>query len=499
MGCVERKVTMKKAQFGATLVLPKDALYADYVETLKKDLTLSGYVSDKYRMGAKKEQADTIPVYREEGDLIHLPRAYLRDPDLDRAVQRLGLEIGTAEGFPVEFDFDRKKQKLGGAYGFPVDKQDAWVDQLHTWLTSEDPRQWGAIGQAPCGFGKTVLALKLIAMLGRTTLVVVTKEFLMRQWIERATDWLKLKPHEIGVVQQDRCEYHGRKLVVGMVHSLAGRDYEDAFYKWPGLVVVDEVHRMAAPEWSKAVPKFSAKYRVGLSATPRRKDGLGNVFKWTVGPVVAKETEWLVKLRIIRVKYPVLIEEKRYKWKARGESEAKTALGRMITLISQVAPYNAWLTQQIVTAVKDKGRTVFVLSDRLDQLKLLQKGFEDALQGNAKSVMFVGGISQKKQKEAAEADVIFATYGYAMEAIDLPDVDTVILATPRTDVEQAVGRSARICEGKKEPTILDIVHVGMSAAEEMGDLRLKWYERKGFEVVRIGAGDPPVGGGDVRP
>lgn len=479
---------MEKLLFGSMLSVPKAGLSLNYVDRLKERLALCSVKSKKWRMGGKDEEPTVVVTYKEDKNFLHVPRAFgLQEPPLQKAAIEFGLAQDVAEGSEVQFNFDRQRQKQGEQHGFPVGRQDLWVETLFKHLTEVDaPEYWGGIGQAPCAFGKTVLGLKLISLLARTTLIIVHKEFLMSQWRERALEWLRLKPEEIGYIQGDKCEFEGKKLVIGMVHSVAEHEYDSKLYNWPGVIVADEVHRMSAPTWAKAMPRFRAKYRIGLSATPRRKDGLEDVFKWAIGPVVAIETEWQVKPRVYMVRFPVVVKEKTYKWASKGDENKRTALGRLISIVAGISSCNDWLLGQIVKGVRDRGRTMFVLSDRKEQLTLLKDGFDAAMAGQAAtSGYYWGGMKKGEREKSEQADAIFGTYQFAMEGADIPEVDTVILATPRSDVEQAVGRALRICEGKKDPAVLDIVHEGIKECGDLWYSRKRFYESKGWEVIDV--------------
>jgi hypothetical protein len=103
----------------------------------------------------------------------------------------------------------------------------------------------------------TVLACALITELKVPTLVVVHREPLVDQWMERIHQFIPQA--RVGIAQQDQCDFRDKHIVIGMVHSLAGREYSRDFYEWPGLLLVDETHRIGAGTWSSVPPKFPAR------------------------------------------------------------------------------------------------------------------------------------------------------------------------------------------------------------------------------------------------
>ena len=181
-------------------------------------------------------------------------------------------------GEKVDFKF---KLKLGPT----EDREEDQVDFVDAVVKATEKRT-GAIGQASPGYGKTMCALACVARLGRTTAVLVHKSFLMNQWVERIQEAFDIDPKDIGIVQQDVCDYKGKKIVLIMVQSLlSSREYPEDMYSYFGTVVVDEVHRFGAVEFRKAITKFPAKYRIGVTATPKRKDGLEKVFFMHIGEI----------------------------------------------------------------------------------------------------------------------------------------------------------------------------------------------------------------------
>ncbi len=142
----------------------------------------------------------------------------------------------------------------------------------------------GGLLRAAPGWGKTVATCAIIAELQVPTLVIVHKEFLMNQWRDRIQEFLPYA--KIGFCQQESCDFKGNHVVLAMVHSLSGKKYPREFYTWPGLVVTDECHRIGAATWSVVPSQFPARWRLGITATPRRKDGADKVFFFQIGEVL---------------------------------------------------------------------------------------------------------------------------------------------------------------------------------------------------------------------
>lgn len=368
---------------------------------------------------------------------------------VDKDVQRVGFRVGLLP----EADY----------YGFTVNGDGRYLTGDFTWTHNS---------------GKTVCALYVAAKVGRTTLVLVHQEFLMDQWIDRAKEFLGLKDAEIGRVQRDVCQFHDRKFVVGMIQSLMTdhTKYPAALLRWPGLVITDEVHRIGAPVFSKTVDMFPAMLRLGVSATPERGDGLDNVFLWHIGDIGASIKQYQLKPKVFRVIYPTYVDERMIRALGR-----ELALGRLITLLSKVRHRTVYIAEQAVRAVKAH-RKVLILSDRRDQLAELNQLIRDA--GVSSVGYYVGGMSRQGREKSAEKKVLLGTYQLAREGLDLPELDTLILATPKANIEQSVGRILRQAPNKKSPLVVDIVDTA-SICRAFAGKRLKLYRQHGFEVAEV--------------
>ena len=331
----------------------------------------------------------------------------------------------------------------------------------------------GGMLKASPGWGKTTFACALIEKLQIPTLVVVHKEFLMSQWIERINEYLP--GAQIGIAQQKRCEYKGKHVVVGMVHSLAKGEYPKEFYDWPGLIIVDEAHRIGARTWAPVPALFPAKYRLGLSATPRRKDGADNVFHYHLGPVlfVAKEQRMRPVIKRVYSKFR-LVKTPNFNPNLAPES-------LILRFLCANDQRNRRIVELMVEAVK-AGRKLLILSKRVNHLNRLEAAFhkewKEAGHGSAvSSGYYIGGMTEEARYESSLCRVIFATAQFAAEGLDIPALDTLFLVTPMGDVEQAVGRILRPYEGKKPPIVLDIRDDLVGLFEAYAQNREKLYAR----------------------
>lgn len=236
-------------------------------------------------------------------------------------------------------------------------------------------RQIGGIFKATTGFGKTNVALEIIRRLGVTTVVLVHKEMLLQQWVERINKWLP--GARVGVVREKKCEFEGKDIVIAMEQSLAREDgsrYPKDFYdNFAGLVIADEVHRVSAPTFAPLLPRFRAAYRLGLSATPRRKDNTDNVFWWNIGPVVYSAKTEMPKPGIRLMAVPARREH------MGNLTNPDLSSGVVINMLAYSFQRNRFIMQQIIKALlSPQRRKLLVLSERIEHLRKLDQLFHEA-------------------------------------------------------------------------------------------------------------------------
>jgi len=434
--------------------LPKSDLTPDQIVNLEQMLTVHPQKVGDY----PGDEPLPIPLYAHDGkERFGVPREFFFSNR--RAVHNVRMDVteGSTEWWPAEF------------VGTLRSEQRVAVNEVVSLFRAG---RLGGIVQAKPGWGKTVAALAIAAEMGLPTLVVVHKEFLMDQWTERIEKFLPAA--KIGRVQQNECDFLGKTIVMGMVHSLGGdQPYPDALWEWPGLLMVDECHRIGARTWAPVPPRFSAKYRLGFTATPRRKDGADNVFWQHIGPIVFAGKEERLKPVIKRVwtKFK-LVKTDRFN----PHLAPKALITRFLV---KSRHRNDLIIEQLIAAVT-AGRKILVLSERLQHLQdmenLLRKLWP-AVVGPVSIGQYVGGRTKEQLERAAQARVIFATIQYAAEGLDIPALDTLFLTTPMSDVEQAVGRIQRPFHDKKDPIVVDFRDDAIPMFEAMGGKRDRFYRK----------------------
>ena len=339
---------------------------------------------------------------------------------------------------------------------------DKFIDGLNT-------HKYGGILQAVTGAGKTVMALDIAFRLDMATLIVVPRTSLMKQWKEQVLKWTNVKESEIGIVQGPKMQWQGKKIVIAMIHTLAAQNekYPIPFLINFGTVIFDECHVVGAETFSQVAPLFNSRYRIGLSATPRRSDGMDPVFYWHLGPILARFTKLQAKARIRMVPYRGL--DTNHMGCVWG---GNLSLGRYFNRIARSRP-RFDLVKLYITQLHAKGHDILMLAERLEYLAQMQRALQlDGIPADDIGLL-TGKIKQTGKK------VILGTYGSAGMGVDIPRLSALVLASPRADVEQAIGRVLR----QGSPIVVDIVDSSSSIMMGWSLARKKFYRRITEDIV----------------
>ncbi len=346
--------------------------------------------------------------------------------------------------------------------------QEETVDKLTQYFQSG---KYGARLEAPCGSGKSWLALAVAARLNVPAIILVHKQDLAIGW---HTEAQKFFPGVIlGHVQGDQWNYIAGHATTCLVQTLWKRrgQYPKGFLNQFGMVIVDEGHRFSSQTFEYVFKIFPARYRLAVSATWRRRDEL-DAWDYHVGPKVATCKVDTMTGRYVQVNLDFWI----------AGTHPKMPMATIITKIGQDIAYNEWLSKELVKAVHND-RKVVLLSDRIDQLRLLQvlTYRELARCGIRKTAsLYIGEKTTEEKEVAKKADIILGTYQALSEGTNIPALDTLIFGTPRSDVEQCVGRIQRVVRDKKSLLIVDPVLYKYGFLGRMAIKRVGWMEKLGF-------------------
>tara|TARA_B110000008_G_scaffold87904_1_gene89944 strand:+ start:7717 stop:9174 length:1458 start_codon:yes stop_codon:yes gene_type:complete len=327
----------------------------------------------------------------------------------------------------------------------------------------------GGLVVLPCGYGKTVCALYIAAQKKRRTLVLVHKAFLVEQWQERAETFIP--GCTVGKIQQNIIK-HDADIVIGMVQSFSKRTYPAEIMSNFGMLIIDESHHMAAPVLHRALRQIPSRYIVSLSATPDRRDGLTRLLYWSMGSICYK---------IDRKPEHTLVSCMIYEGGTRKEiqyRDGRISMPLMLNALVEDDARNTLISDRVAACYHSERYTI-ILTDRIKQLhiifvKLSKQGIPAKDMG-----YYIGTTSAADRAISSECRIILSTYSMAKEGLDIPRLDTLVLATPKGDIVQAGGRVQRKHAEKKVPLIIDVVDT-YSVFEQLRWKRWKFYKKEGF-------------------
>lgn len=433
--------------------IPKEPLSEKELVSLRNELTVSPHQSFS---AGPNVITNEYPVYKESSKKIYVPKFY--------GLCKFGvpkiLKIPEGDDISVPFNgYLRDEQKA------PVE---AYLKAAH------DPTKMGGILNLPCAFGKTALSIYIMCKLAKKTLVIVHKEFLVEQWHERISTFAPTA--QIGIIQGKKVDVDGKDVVIALLQSLSLKEYPKDTFSSFGLVIVDEIHRTGAEVFSRALAKVNFRYALGLSATLTRKDGLSKVFKWFIGDVVYKvakrEDDVIVKTVTFQCEDPEYCNIELL-------GNGKVNMSKMINNICEYGARTEFIIGQIRSIKKrDPTRKILVLSDRRGHLSTIASMLSEGEWG-----YYYGGMKPDDLKVSESKDIILGTYQMAQEGLDIKGLDTLVLASPKSDVIQATGRILRDkpCDRRNIPLIIDIVD-DFSVFEGQAKRRLAYYKRCSYCV-----------------
>ena len=361
----------------------------------------------------------------------------------------------------------------------------------------------GHIMRAPTGYGKTYLGAAVIQKMGMRALVITTKEDILGDWKTALGKTLNIDADKIGEWHGDVVPEPHHEVVVGLVQSVCKgyarypKDLYDSF----GMVVIDEVQRMGADKFGEAMWWLPGRYRLGLSATPYRKDGRDEMFRAHIGEIEVWTEEQTMIPKVICVdtewKVPVV-----WNYQTREKGHLIIPWDRAIIGVKYLQEdydRNQIICSFMRSALK-KGRLTVILSDTVEHLQfikdaLVESGVEDNEENFGWYVGLTNAVYKRPKAEvykgyredirerAKLAKIALATYKMTSEGTNVPWWDTEILATAKADVEQPVGRIRREWDGKHQPVVLDLCDYNHRVFATFAKKRREWYESIGAEVI----------------
>ncbi len=335
---------------------------------------------------------------------------------------------------------------------------------------------------APTAFGKTVSAAALIARRGVNTLVLVHRTELLRQWQERLQSFLGVGKGVVGTIGGGKAKRSG-KIDIAVMQSLSRQGETSELVEHYGHVIVDECHHISAVSFEALLKRVKARYVLGLTATPIRRDGQHPIIFMQCGPIrhTASRAETA----------PHDLEVIPRMWGGKIDLPAEAGIQDVFRQVATDMQRTAAIADEVADAFS-RGRKVLVLTERTDHIAAI----EEALAGRIEKIFTLHGRMSKKQRNLVTAEldalpadaprVLLATGKLVGEGFDHPPLDTLVLAMPiswKGTLQQYAGRLHREHATKVDVRIIDFVDTAHSGLLRMWDKRQTGYRAMGYSLV----------------
>lgn len=352
-------------------------------------------------------------------------------------------------------------------------------------LTAFEDAAHNGIICLPCGYGKTFTGIAAARRIGVCFIIVVHKEFLADQW---SGELKRLLPGiRIGRIQGEKCDVGPEfDVSIAMIQTICSRTFLLGTFQHFGFVIFDEVHHLGAEHFSQALHKINCPKTLGLTATPKRLDGLSKVFQWFLGPIVyqitARPKDQTVKVECLRyTSADDSYTDVKCDW------AGKPIRACMVNAIADFVPRTRAMLDWVVPCLAEPGRKLLILSDRREHLKTFETGFKN--RGITSVGYYVGGMKQKDLDASADKQVLLGTFAMASEGMNIPSLNAVLLATPKSSIEQSIGRILRLKPEERTviPRIYDVLDTAFVECYGQWSKRRKYYRDCGYTIKFAGA------------
>lgn len=347
---------------------------------------------------------------------------------------------------------------------------------------SQEPAVQAILGRkfsticSPTGSGKTVMGLYTIAQRKQPALIIVHTTALLKQWIERATNFLDISQNEIGIIGQGSRTV-GKRLTIALVQTLkkCAQDVAPRI----GYLIVDECHHTPASTFIESVSPFDCSFMLGLSATHNRRDGLTPFIYWYVGPLVYEVSQnALIKEGEIVPVEPIIRKTDFY---PTPDIDPVWQRAMLIQQLTRDQKRNEMIVDDVI--LESREGSCIVLTDRVEHAETLANMI--CSKGVMASICH-GGVPRPEQEAIINAlnegklKILVATGQLLGEGFDCKSLVALFLATPikfSGRLIQYLGRVARTAEGKVSARVYDYQDINVSVLMKAAKERMKTYKR----------------------
>ena len=473
---------VRRGDFKGTLKLVRKSQItiplADVPTSLGATLKRLGTIANPVFYEKQRFRFSTVNIPRfifcgeEHDDKLVLPRGTLHD--IDKLVSKAGGKVEIIDRRPTPATPDLS------FIGTLTAIQNAAVDAM---LEHEE-----GVLVAPPGAGKTVMACAAIVRRRTPTLILVHRKQLLDQWSDRLQNFLGLSKNEIHVLGKAR--YPDAPVALGMFPTLARSEFPEALLAKYGHVIIDECHHVPAASFEAAMKRCTARYILGLTATPNRKDGLQKILFLQCGPIRhridldhSEEQSRTVFVREFSLRLPA--------------EKDRLPIHQIWEHLIQSGERNRAIASDVSSALKEQ-RFCALLSDRKEHLNALESLLRE--KWPEESVYRIDGSTNQKLRTAILGNlraraaeerpfVLLATASLLGEGFDMPELDTLFLTMPisfKGRLIQYAGRLHRFSEKKKSVRIYDYVEPDHPLTAQMYRKRTTAYREMGYSIQIVG-------------
>ena len=439
----------------------------------KKFIGLTVFHNPEYYLARNlRKSVQDIPMwiqcFDEDSEFIMLPIG----------LEETFLEICESYGIRVSIIDKRFRGKTIDA-NFHGDLREKQVEAVEELLAASN-----GILHANTAFGKTIAAIALIAERQVNTLIIVDRVSLLEQWRERLSVFLNISKNEIGVIGGGKKKPTGN-IDVAVSQSLYRDNKVSDLVKGYGQIICDECHHVSAVGFEQIMKNSPAKYKYGLTATLKRKDGKERIVLMQLGPVRYKDLSKVTS----ELEHKVLVQETGI---GMDDSKSEYSTNELYDYLYVNPIRNAQILMDVRNCLDEK-RYPIILTERKEHIELLEKELSSyvkvyKLHGGLKKKEREGIMAELQNLPECEKRVIIATSKYVGEGFDYPILDTLFLTLPiswRGRVKQYAGRLHRDYHEKKEIRIYDYLDQQIDLAMKMYRKRCKGYRSMGYEIMDL--------------
>jgi len=444
--------------------IPKSVLPVEELNTLYNELTLIPIIETPI---SGTPPPLPITVFKENIKKMYIPRFY--------GIKRYGLPLKSEIGNFVE-NINILFVKTLRDYQETV--VETYINKVKVPIcasTTLFQEGGGGILSLYTGAGKTVCAIKIISIIQRKTLIIVHKEFLMNQWIERIREFTPNA--RIGRIQGQIFDIENKDIVLAMMQTLYNEEKTFDLSSF-GFCIVDEVHRIGSSQFHKCLFQIQTPFWLGISATVKRKDQMEKLLYMFMGDIVysiERKGEDFVSVRGI----DYTTQDEDYN-KVITNHRGEIAYSTMISKICGYEPRSDFIIRVIENLITENGNSQLLLLSHIRVM--LEYIFEKLVEKGISTGFYVGGMKQCDLDNTANTkQVVLSTYMMSSEALDIPTLSTLILASPKTDIVQCVGRILR--KKHDTPIIVDIVD-SHSTFQNQWTKRKAYYKKCNYKIQK---------------